>query len=208
MRVFLAVLLAAVLAKVNPLQCETCSALGSATCFGPIEKCAPDVTLCVKGLETNIIGKVSSQNAFKRCLDPIKHKVCTRELSFRNSQFAITLAANCCSTDKCNGESLPVTAPIDIIPNGYKCGECTSEQSASGCTATQDVLCTGTHYYCGSFNGTGTRPGEPLKSYSYKGCISKDACSTGLPNIGGTKAHTYQLTCTPANRVASRSVRV
>ncbi|XP_078510014.1 uncharacterized protein LOC144769707 [Lissotriton helveticus] len=189
-------------------SCETCSINGSSTCSGPSKNCASDVTMCVKLLETTIIGKLTIQNTFRGCLDPNKRKICSREISFRNNHFAMKIAANCCSSDNCNGESLPVSANLDLIPNGYKCGDCSNDNSASGCTAVQEILCTGPHYHCGSFSGTGSRPGEPVKSYSFKGCISQDACSTGLPNIGGTKAYSYQISCTPAMRVPGRTLRV
>ncbi|XP_069490549.1 phospholipase A2 inhibitor gamma subunit B-like [Ambystoma mexicanum] len=204
MRAFLAVIFSAVLVGVNSLQCEQCAGIGS-TCSGTAHTCAPDVRRCIRGLENNALAKGDTiLFSYKGCHEALKRKYCSKDLSFRNSVFAMRIGTSCCTTDKCNSDSLAVTAPIDLVPNGLKCPDCFTDKSSQGCVATQEITCTGNHNMCGSFNGTAARAGESAKPHSFRGCISKDACDVGLPSFAGSHASSYDLKCTPALRPQTR----
>nr|AMO51444.1 sodefrin precursor-like factor [Cynops pyrrhogaster] len=179
------------------LLCEQCFALHTSSCSGIFTQCSPDVTHCVAGLENNTVGTDIILTAFKDCLDPSQKSTCGREFSYKCSVVSFQLNRRCCDSDFCNGGDLQVP-PADNTPNGYICDDCFDVQSADPCTATGVVQCTGKQNTCASFSGTGSRPGEAGRSYSVKGCITRDFCKLGIFNLAGTQVYDYNFKCFPA----------
>nr|AMO51437.1 sodefrin precursor-like factor [Cynops pyrrhogaster] len=182
------------------LLCEQCLALHTTSCSGIFTQCSADVTHCVKGLENNTVGSNVILTAFKDCLDPIQKEACGREFSFKSSVVSFQLSRTCCDSDFCNGGDVQVPA-ADDTPNGYKCEECFTDQSADDCIATGEVQCTGKHNACGSFSGIVSRPGKTERQYSVKGCTTRDFCKLGIFNLPGTQPYDYVLKCFPALKV-------
>ncbi|XP_078503158.1 phospholipase A2 inhibitor and Ly6/PLAUR domain-containing protein-like [Lissotriton helveticus] len=141
------------------LLCKQCIATGTTQCSGIFKQCSPEVTHCMKGLKNNTIGNNVILTAFKDCLDPSEKVTCGRESSYKNSFGYLRISRTCCDSDFCNGGDVEVPV-VDENPNGYKCEDCLTTQSADTCTAAEEVQCTGEHSTCVSFTGTASRPGD------------------------------------------------
>nr|AJF36135.1 sodefrin precursor-like factor 4 [Lissotriton helveticus] len=180
------------------LLCEQCFTTGTAQCSGIFKQCSPDVTHCVKGIENSTLGSEVTLTAFKDCLDPSHKATCGRKSSLKTSVLSLIISRTCCDSDFCNGGDIQVPA-VDEIPNGYKCEDCFTSQSADTCTEAAEVQCTGEHNTCLSFTGTGSRPGEGVYHYTVKGCVTQDYCQ--LFYLVGTQTYTYDLQCSPAKKL-------
>nr|AKH14004.1 sodefrin precursor-like factor [Ichthyosaura alpestris] len=180
------------------LLCETCLAAGATQCSGIFQQCSADVTHCVKGLENNTFGGAVTVNAFKDCLDPSHQAVCGREFYLKNSVLSFWISTTCCDSDFCNRGDVEVPA-VDETPNGYKCDECYTDKSSDSCTPTGEVECTGKQNTCTSSSGKAGIPGEILKPYSLKGCVTQDYCE--LLQSSATQIHSDELLCVPAMKL-------
>nr|ACB54665.1 sodefrin-like protein precursor [Lissotriton vulgaris] len=182
------------------LFCEQCFALHTSSCSGIMTQCPPDITHCVAGLENSTLRSDVILTAFKDCLDPSQKSACDREFSFKHSVASIRISRVCCDSDFCNSGDLKVPSE-DNTPNGYICEDCFNDQSNEPCRATGVVQCTGKQNACGTFSGTASIPGEAVRSYSAKGCVTQDFCKIGVFNMPGTQAFDYGLKCFPALKV-------
>ncbi|XP_078542494.1 uncharacterized protein LOC144828286 [Lissotriton helveticus] len=191
-------MLQALITGADCLLCEQCLVTGTTQCSGIFKQCSPDVTHCIKGLENNTIGGDVILTAFKDCLDPSEKAACGRESSMQTSFASLRIIRTCCDSDFCNGGDVQVPA-VDENPNGYKCEDCFTTESADTCKAAGEVQCTGEHNTCATVTGTGARPGKAVKQYISKGCVSQDFCQ--LFYMVETQTHTYDLQCSPARKL-------
>nr|AKH14007.1 sodefrin precursor-like factor [Ichthyosaura alpestris] len=180
------------------LLCETCLAAGATQCSGIFQQCSPGVTHCVKGLENSTSGGDVTVNAFKDCLDPSHQAVCGRELYLKNSVFSFWISTTCCDSDFCNTGDVEVPA-VDETPNAYKCDECYTDKSSDSCTPTGEVECTGKQNTCTSSSGKAGIPGDTLRPYSLKACVTQDYCE--LFHSAATQVHGNELLCGPAKKL-------
>nr|AMO51450.1 sodefrin precursor-like factor [Cynops pyrrhogaster] len=195
-----AVLLCALIAGVNCLLCEKCFSVGTTTCSGIYRLCPADVTRCVQGLENTTIGNETYLAAFKDCGTPSRRTTCGKILSFRTSVSVVRISRTCCNSDYCNGGD--IQAPIvDESPNGYKCTDCFTDQSADACTTEKEILCTGQEKECVAVSGTVAIPGEAVNEYSVSGCVTKNFCGKRAFNLHGIQLLKHDLKCSPAIKV-------
>nr|AKH13997.1 sodefrin precursor-like factor [Ichthyosaura alpestris] len=180
------------------LLCETCFAAGATQCSGTFEQCSPDVTHCFKGVENTTAGGDVTVNVFKDCLDPSYQAVCGSAFHLKNSVVSYWISTTCCDSDFCNRGDVEVPA-VDETPNGYKCDECYTDQSSDSCTPTGEVECTGKQNTCTSSSGNATIPGEFLKPYSLKACVTQDYCELLLSMA--TQIDSDELLCIPAKKL-------
>nr|AKH14008.1 sodefrin precursor-like factor [Ichthyosaura alpestris] len=196
--IFAAVAMLQALITGDCLLCETCLASGTTQCSGIFKQCPPDVTHCVKGLENTKREDSVFVTAFKACLNPSDQAACGRELHFQNSLFSYQISRTCCDSDFCNKGD--VEAPVvDETPNGYKCDERFSDQSSDSCTPTGEAQCTGEQNTCHFFSGKVIVPGDTLKSYSMKGCVTPDYCQ--LFHLAATQIYVDDVLCIPAKKL-------
>ncbi|XP_069496922.1 phospholipase A2 inhibitor 1-like isoform X2 [Ambystoma mexicanum] len=163
MRVFLTAMaiLFAVITEGNSLICEQCYNINAESCSGVFAPCPANVTHCVKRLEKNKDGPYEIQLAYKGCLDPSKQPTCGKEVVFRGADMLLWIKRECCDSDSCNSQDIQAL-PILQTPNGFKCPECSTEESATGCTAVKDVICVGNENQCANFTGNAERPDLPI----------------------------------------------
>nr|AJF36140.1 sodefrin precursor-like factor 9 [Lissotriton helveticus] len=193
-----AVVMFQVLITGDCLFCEQCFALHTSSCSGIMTQCPPDVTHCVAGLENDTMGGGDLiLTVFKDCLDPSQKATCGREFSIKTSMSSYWGSRTCCDSDFCNAGDVQVP-PSDNTPNGYICEGCTGDQSAEPCTAPGLAQCTGKQNTCGAFSGTISFPGEAVRSYRAKGCVTQDFCKLGIFNLAASQPYDFVLKCAPA----------
>ncbi|XP_069496920.1 phospholipase A2 inhibitor and Ly6/PLAUR domain-containing protein-like [Ambystoma mexicanum] len=202
MRMFLTAVavLFAVITEGNSLICEHCTNMNAESCSGVFAACPDNVTHCVKGLEKSNNGPYVIQLAFKGCLDPSKQPACGKEVVFRGTDMSLWIKRECCDSDSCNSGDIQVP-PILQTPNGFKCPDCSTDQSASGCTAVGNITCVGNENQCADFTGNAERPGDIVKAYSLRMCATKDACDVGILSMEKIKAFQFDLKCSDAIKV-------
>ncbi|XP_069490640.1 phospholipase A2 inhibitor and Ly6/PLAUR domain-containing protein-like [Ambystoma mexicanum] len=190
----------AVITEGNSLICEHCTNLDAESCSGVFAACPDNVTHCVKGLERSSNGPYVIQLAFKGCLDPSKQPACCKEIVLRGTHMSLWLKRECCDSDSCNSGDIQ-GPPILQTPNGFKCLDCSSDQSATGCTDVEDITCFGNENQCVNFTGNAERPGEAVRAYSFRACATKDACDVGILSMEGIKTFQFDYKCSDAIQV-------
>ncbi|XP_069496912.1 phospholipase A2 inhibitor CgMIP-I-like isoform X1 [Ambystoma mexicanum] len=198
MRVFLTAtaVLFAMITRGNCLICEQCSNMNTKSCSGFFAPCPYEATHCVKGLENSTVGSNVRLFAYKGCVNPAKQATCGKEVIFRSSQMSLHITRECCDSDSCNSKNIKQAAlRSSQTPNGFKCSDCSTDQSSNGCASVTELQCQGNENRCASFMGTASRPGDDVRRYTVLTCATKDACEVGISSMEGTHVYNFNLEC-------------
>ncbi|XP_069496913.1 phospholipase A2 inhibitor CgMIP-I-like isoform X2 [Ambystoma mexicanum] len=190
----------AMITRGNCIICEQCSNINS--CSGFFAPCPAEVTHCVKGLENSTVGSNVRLLAYKGCVDPSRQATCDKEVIFRSSRMSLYITRECCDSDSCNSKNTKQAAlRIPKTPNGFKCPDCDTDRSTTGCAPVGELQCTGNENQCATFMGRASRPGDSVRGYTVYACATKDACEVGISSMEGTKVSQFDLKCSDPIKV-------
>ncbi|XP_032083120.1 phospholipase A2 inhibitor and Ly6/PLAUR domain-containing protein-like isoform X1 [Thamnophis elegans] len=141
-------LFSSILSTVTSLKCQTCVALGTECEEENVKvvECKEDEEFCSTTVVNCTLFEIPMSLTVKECV--------TRENCFEglfssttvDSRFEIA-RGNCCQTDLCNAEVLPLENYEDFQPNGLLCPGCFALDEDS-CEANQSVACVGEQDLC------------------------------------------------------------
>ncbi|KAJ8388856.1 hypothetical protein AAFF_G00126120 [Aldrovandia affinis] len=173
----------ALFSRAYPLDCFTCASIGAVSCLPSTNQtCATNQT-CISGTAVNFLGSTSTQSSFKACATPDR----CNSGSFSFGSARVTVNTECCDTDLCNNQSIPVLA--ENLPNGRQCFTC----EPGNCTGTHEPLaCRGPEDRCFTFPFTIGNVTSTLK-----GCASQSLCSVAM--ILNTPALGLDIVCCEGN---------
>ncbi|XP_028299321.1 urokinase plasminogen activator surface receptor-like [Gouania willdenowi] len=177
----------------EPLQCLSCS---GSSCSSPVSVTCSSETMCI----TASIKDVSSgdESFFRGCAPPT---LCPNNGTFNFSTDVFDshkiIDAECCDTNNCNSETLPV--PVQQETNGLECYVCIFFSGSNVCTAFT-VQCKGAQDRC--FIGSASTDNGVLL---VAGCTSTDVCDIApdhgvLPFMEEVGNLTSGPTCCGTNR--------
>ncbi|XP_028301188.1 mucin-2-like [Gouania willdenowi] len=177
------------LATDTGLQCLSCS---GSSCSSPVSVTCSSETMCI----TASIKDLSSgdESFFRGCAPPT---LCPHNGTFKFSTDVVDsykiIDAECCDTNNCNSETLPV--PVQQAENGLECFFCLS--GTDSCSFT--VRCEGAQDRC--FDGHVSTDNRVLP---VAGCTSTDVCEIApdhgvLPFMEGVGNLTSGPTCCGTN---------
>ncbi|XP_032083117.1 phospholipase A2 inhibitor and Ly6/PLAUR domain-containing protein-like [Thamnophis elegans] len=175
-------LFSSILSTVTSLKCQQCVALGTECEEDNVKvvECKEDKEFC----STIVV----NSTLFEAPVSLIVKECATREECFEDLFSTTTVddrfeiaRGNCCQTDLCNAEVLPLENYEDFQPNGLQCPAC-FELDEDSCEANQSVACVGQEDRC--LNITYTIVAEFFSNFTekstYQGCTTKNSCSFPL----------------------------
>ncbi|XP_069041000.1 urokinase plasminogen activator surface receptor-like isoform X2 [Lepisosteus oculatus] len=157
--------------SVSALTCLRCDGTGAEPCTPDEQECAPRQK-CASVTELRALENVSRTILTKTCID---QEQCGHN-SLTTVGFSRAVNAQCCSTDKCNTDTAPVSERG--MPNGLVCAAC---YSTSGQCGKNTVECLGSENRCFLHNETNYNDEILLK-----GCISQDICRSEFLFLRGS----------------------
>ncbi|XP_032083110.1 phospholipase A2 inhibitor subunit gamma B-like isoform X2 [Thamnophis elegans] len=175
-------LFSSILSTVTSLKCQQCFALGTECEEDNVKvvECKEDEEFCSTVLgNTSLAVKIPVSFINKECATRAECFEGLFSITTVDSRFEIT-RGNCCQTDLCNAEVLPLESYEDFQPNGLQCPGC-FELDADSCEANQSVACVGQEDQCLNITYTTVSEFSPLGNFTqkstYQGCTTKNLCS-------------------------------
>ncbi|XP_032083113.1 phospholipase A2 inhibitor and Ly6/PLAUR domain-containing protein-like [Thamnophis elegans] len=188
-------LFSSILSTVTSLKCQQCVNVGIECKEENVKvvECKEDEEFCSTVLGNSSIAKIPVSSIIKECA--------TREACWDGLYSTTTVdgrfniaRGNCCQTDLCNAEPLPLENYEDFQPNGLQCPGCFALDEDS-CEANQSVACVGEQDLCITITHKTVAEFPPLGSFSEKtthqGCTTKSSCSfrPGYSKMAGGLIH-------------------
>ncbi|XP_028299293.1 mucin-19-like isoform X7 [Gouania willdenowi] len=171
------------------LQCLSCS---DSSCSSPVSVTCSSETMCITASIKDVVSE--EESFFRGCAPPT---LCPHNGTFKFSTDVVDsdkiIDAECCDTNNCNSETLPV--PVQQVENGLQCFFCIS--GSNSCSFT--VHCEGAQDRC--FDGHVSTDNRVLP---VAGCTSTDVCEIApdhgvLPFMEGVGNLTSGPTCCGTN---------
>ncbi|XP_075045812.1 phospholipase A2 inhibitor gamma subunit B-like [Mixophyes fleayi] len=174
------------------LKCIQCQKTNSDTCEGESVNC-PNCTQCMVASELLEIGNSTYHSIRKDCNPgfPCKQLYCS---DFNNA--IIRVSVQCCTGDNCNTDNYKMP-PEDIERKGKICPACFKFGSTE-CISDDTERCIHPEDQCVDYLGKVRDPGNNVKDYSYKGCISPLGCKFKFSALVGLQeVENEHFICTP-----------
>ncbi|XP_062996731.1 phospholipase A2 inhibitor and Ly6/PLAUR domain-containing protein-like [Elgaria multicarinata webbii] len=198
----LCLLLAALLARVSCLTCETCISPGEG-CSGLSHPCGANENTCLTIVGMNSLGGGDTVETLKTCIAAADCYAGSISIT-TNGGIHLQSVSSCCQDDNCNRWELNLP-PMNLTSNGLQCPVCFAFGS-DHCEGTETLSCTGVDNHCITVSGMLNAGGLP-SLFTARGCSTETACSLPL-GMGlysaGVLFKLNQVVCNPALK-ASRT---
>ncbi|XP_075046017.1 phospholipase A2 inhibitor and Ly6/PLAUR domain-containing protein-like isoform X1 [Mixophyes fleayi] len=185
-------IICAVTWTVDAIKCYRCLKTNSDTCVGELVHC-PNATQCMVMSELSQFRNETYHSIKKDCNPGFPCK----DIYYSNFDTVfLRTNVHCCSEDNCNTDSYKMP-PDSIERKGKICPSC-FEDGLTECIGNNTERCTHPDDPCADFIGKIRDPGNNIRHYTYRGCISPLACKYKMKALVGVKEiETIRLTCYP-----------
>ncbi|XP_075046170.1 phospholipase A2 inhibitor gamma subunit B-like [Mixophyes fleayi] len=185
-------IICAVTWTVDAGTCNECSKVNSDTCEGKSCDC-PNATQCMVVSELYQVRNKSYHSIRKACNPGFP---CGGLYISNFNDAFVRIDIHCCTGENCNTDNYKMP-PEDIERKGKICPACFGD-GLTECISSNTERCIHPDDLCGDYVGKIKDPGNNIKEFNFKGCVSALGCIYKLKAlIGVEEIENIRFTCVP-----------